>query len=405
MINEKKARFIHTIKGLKTQFINAFKEEPTDVFSSPGRIELLGNHTDHNHGKVLVSSVNLNILALTRKRDDGKVVYHAKGYRKINININDLSLKESEYGKSDGLIRGVLFKMKELGYNIGGVEISSKTTIFKGAGVSSSAAFEVLIAKVINYYYNEDKIDAMTIAKIAQFAECVYFNKPCGLLDQSGISLGGVNYIDFKSVEEPIVKTMQFNVKKYDIVLTNCVDSHDKLTYLYSKIKEDMALLSNYFNKEYLRQVRAKEFFEKKEELIDKFGLDVFNRGKHYFEENKRVEQAYKCILNNDEDGFVKCINDSGESSFYQLKNCYVNSIEENLPQGILKSKEYLTSGGVRVHGGGFAGTILAFVNKKETKEYISKMKEMFGEYNVKQIYLAKYGTRHIGKIENILEE
>ena len=114
MINEKKARFIHTIKGLKTQFINAFKEEPTDVFSSPGRIELLGNHTDHNHGKVLVSSVNLNILALTRKRDDGKVVYHAKGYRKINININDLSLKESEYGKSDGLIRGVLFKMKEL---------------------------------------------------------------------------------------------------------------------------------------------------------------------------------------------------------------------------------------------------------------------------------------------------
>ena len=166
-----------------------------------------------------------------------------------------------------------------------------------------------------------------------------------------------------------------------------------------------MALLSNYFNKEYLRQVRAKEFFEKKEELIDKFGLDVFNRGKHYFEENKRVEQAYKCILNNDEDGFVKCINDSGESSFYQLKNCYVNSIEENLPQGILKSKEYLTSGGVRVHGGGFAGTILAFVNKKETKEYISKMKEMFGEQNVKQIYLAKYGTRHIGKIENILEE
>ncbi|MBE6132288.1 MAG: galactokinase [Erysipelotrichaceae bacterium] len=405
MINEKKVRFIHTIKGLKTQFNNAFKEEPTDVFSSPGRIELLGNHTDHNHGKVLVSSVNLNILALTRKRDDGKVVYHAKGYRKIKININDLSLKESEYGKSDGLIRGVLFKMKELGYNIGGVEISSKTTIFKGAGVSSSAAFEVLIAKVINYYYNEDKIDAMTIAKIAQFAECVYFNKPCGLLDQSGISLGGVNYIDFKSVEEPIVKTMQFNVKKYDIVLTNCVDSHDKLTYLYSKIKEDMALLSNYFNKEYLRQVRAKEFFEKKEELIDKFGLDVFNRGKHYFEENKRVEQAYKCILNNDEDGFVKCINDSGESSFYQLKNCYVNSIEENLPQGILKSKEYITSGSVRVHGGGFAGTILAFVNKKETKEYISKMKEMFGEHNVKQIYLAKYGTRHIGKIENILEE
>ena len=405
MINEKKARFIHTIKGLKTQFINAFKEEPTDVFSSPGRIELLGNHTDHNHGKVLVSSVNLNILALTRKRDDGKVVYHAKGYRKINININDLSLKDSEYGKSDGLIRGVLFKMKELGYYIGGVEISSKTTIFKGAGVSSSAAFEVLIAKIINYYYNEDKIDEMTIAKIAQFAECVYFNKPCGLLDQCGISLGGVNYIDFKSVEEPIVKTMQFNVKKYDIVLTNCVDSHDKLTHLYSKIKEDMALLSNYFNKEYLRQVRAKEFFEKKEELIDKFGLDVFNRGKHYFEENKRVEQAYKCILNNDEDGFVKCINDSGESSFYQLKNCYVNSIEENLPQGILKSKEYLTSGGVRVHGGGFAGTILAFVNKKETKEYISKMKEMFGEHNVKQIYLAKYGTRHIGKIENILEE
>ena len=397
-INEK---FEKKINGLKNLFEKIYKTSPTDVFSSPGRIELLGNHTDHNHGKVLVSSINLSILSLVRKRDDGLVVYYAKGYQKIVININDLKIRTNEYGKSNGLIRGVLFKMKELGYKIGGVEIVSKTSIFKGAGVSSSAAFEILITRIMNYYYNENKIDAFTLAQIGQFAESIYFNKPCGLLDQSGISLGGVNYIDFENLDNPKIHSINFFLKDYDIVLTNCVDSHDKLTHLYAKIKEDMHKLASYFNKEYLRQVDEKEFYAKKEELINAFSLDVYLRGKHFFEENHRVEKAYQAIINKDIKTFIKCINDSGESSFHQLKNCYVDNISENLPKGILTSKEIINDGAVRVHGGGFAGTIIAIVHHNESENYVQKMKELFGNYNVRIIKLNPRGTTHVLKLVN----
>ena len=398
ILNEK---FEKKINGLKSQFEKIFKVAPTDVFSSPGRIELLGNHTDHNHGKVLVSSINLSILSLTRKRDDGLVIYYAKGYQKIVININDLRKRESECGKSNGLIRGVLYKMKEMGYSIGGVDIISRTSIFKGAGVSSSAAFEILIARIMNYYYNDNQIDAFTLAKIGQFAESKYFDKPCGLLDQSGISLGGVNYIDFESLEEPKIDSLKFFLKDYDIVLTNCLDSHDKLTHLYAKIKDDMHSLANYFSKDYLRQVDEKLYFEKKDELIEKFGEDVYLRGKHYFEENRRVDEAHNAIKNKDVKTFIKCINESGESSFYQLKNCYVGNQEENLPKGILTSKKIIKDGAVRVHGGGFAGTIIAFVNKNESENYVLKMKELFGDYNVRIIKLNPRGTSHVLELKN----
>lgn len=404
MAEVKKSRFVTRVESLSKYFYSLYNETPEEVFTSPGRIELLGNHTDHNHGKVLVSSIDLNILSVSKKTNDNKLVYQTKGYPIMEVDLDDLTLREEEYGQSIGLIRGVLFKMKELGYKIGGVKIATTTTIFKGAGVSSSAAFELLIARMMAYYYNDNKIDAFTLAQIAQFAECVYFNKPCGLLDQSGISLGGVNYIDFKDINKPVIETVTFPLTGFDLVLTNCVDSHAQLTHLYAKIKEDMLVLSNYFGKDYLREISSEEFFSKKDELIKKFGEDVYLRGKHYYEENVRVEKAFECVKNYDVEGFIKYINESGESSFYQLKNCYVNGTNENLPQGILRSKEIIKHGAVRVHGGGFAGTIIAIVDKDETIEYMNAMKELFGSKNVKRIALNRYGTRFVCMVNDAID-
>ena len=404
MYNKNKSKFGSRVKNLSKVYKNYFHIEPEDAFTSPGRIELLGNHTDHNHGQVLVSSIDLNILCLATKTDDSKVIFYSKGFPIMEVDLNDLDKKENEYGESIGILRGVLYKFKELGYNIGGLRASTSTTIYKGAGVSSSAAFELLVCKILSYYFNEDKISPVELAKIGQFAETVYFNKPCGLLDQMGIGLGSVNFIDFKVIENPYIKTLRTSFKNYDFVLVNCKDSHSSLTHLYSKIKEDMSLISSYFNKKVLREVSEKEFYKHKNQLIEKFGEDVYLRGKHFFEENRRVRNAKDAIINKDEKEFLRIINESGESSFYQLKNCYVNDINENLPKGILKSKEIIKDGAVRVHGGGFAGTLLAIVSKDEVEDYIKEMREMFGNKNVRKITTNRFGTRFICKVKDVSE-
>jgi galactokinase len=401
-MEQKKSRFALRVEKLVKDFVNYFKEEPEDVFSSPGRIELLGNHTDHNHGKVMVSSIDLNILAVAKKTDKNYFIYKTNGFPVMKVMLDDLDKREDEYNQSIGIIRGVLFKMKELGYNIGGVEVVTTTTIFKGAGVSSSAAFENLITKIVSYYYNEDKIQPFEEAQIGQFAESVYFNKPCGLLDQSGIAFGGVNYIDFKSTVEPEIISLNSTLKDFDFVLINTRDSHSQLTANYAEIKDDMFALASYFNKEVLREVDENEFFAKKEELIKKFSMRAFLRGKHFFEENHRVEKALKALQDGDQETFIKMVNESGESSFYQLKNCYVNNEEENLPKGLLLSKKIIKHGASRVHGGGFAGTMLAIVDKKETYDYIKEMRKIYGDNNVKKIALNKYGTRFVTKIKDI---
>ena len=202
------------IRILKGKFLKRMGVEPNDIFLSPGRIELLGNHTDHNNGKVLVSSIDLNIIAACAKRNDNKVVFYSKGYKKMEVSLKRLGKKVEEEGQSISLIRGVLFKMKELGYKIGGFTVVADSSVPKGAGVSSSAAFEVLIAKIVSYYFNEDSIPAFELARIAQFAETTYFNKPCGLLDQTGIALGGINYIDFKDISKPEIKNITDAVQK-----------------------------------------------------------------------------------------------------------------------------------------------------------------------------------------------
>lgn len=405
MLSSARLRFVNKVYFLNKQFFDHYHHDAADLFTSPGRVELIGNHTDHNHGKVIVGTVDLSILALTNKIDYQKFIYKSKGFDEMIIDLEDLDVHKEEFGKSIALIRGVLFYLKEAGYQIGGVEVMTSTNIFKGAGVSSSAAFEMLIGKIMSYYYNDDKISNLELVKIAQKAETIYFNKPCGLLDQIGVSSGGINYIDFIDEENPIIENIDYNFNQYDLILTYCLDSHSKLVSNYSQIKDDMRLVSNFFDKGYLREVSYQDFISKKDEIIHKLGERRYYRAEHFFEENERVEKAYQFLKEKNESEFVKLINQSGYSSFYKLKNCYHISIKENLPQGLILSKNIINDGATRVHGGGFAGTMIALVKKDESMSYLKIMKEKFGEKNVTKLRISKFGTRHVSTLSDILNE
>lgn len=378
---------------LKERFIKRFNAEPTDYFTSPGRIELLGNHTDHNNGKVLVSSIDLNILSAVSPRDDKKIVFYSKGFSKMEISLKRLKIREHEKGTSSSLIRGVVYRMKELGYNIGGFSCVSDSSVPRGAGVSSSAAFELMIAKIISCYYNNDSIPPFELAKIAQYAETVYFNKPCGLLDQSGIALGGINYIDFKSTSNPEINNLKLRIKGYQFLIINTGDDHAKLTHCYAQIKDDMKAISNYFNKEVLREVNEEDFYKAKEDIISKFGTRVYLRGKHYFEENNRVQMAYDGLKNGNPIKLLQMMNESGISSYHQLKNCYVNDEYENLPKALNRVKQIDPTCYSRVHGGGFAGTMLMIVSKSKIHEVLPILYEEFGKKNVMKVNLVENGT------------
>jgi len=380
----------------KNFFIN-FDERVADYFSSSGRIELLGNHTDHNNGLVLVSAVSLDILAGVRKTNDNYIKIISEGYPLMTININNLNLSPNEKGKSSAIVKGVVQGFLNRGYKVGGFICYATSNIFKGAGISSSAAYELLIAGILNSYYNNDELDKVELAKIAQFSEVEFFGKPCGLLDQMGISLGGINMIDFESIVTPKIAHVELDLDDYDVILVNTGDDHTSLTQFYSEIKDEMASIAKHFGKTVLREVNVEEFYGSLKELKKKYGGRAVLRAIHYFDENERVNVAYNAIKNNDIKTFLKCVNESGESSYRLLQNCYyANDINQGITLGVVLSQRIIKDGAVRVHGGGFAGTILAFVNKNESENYINKMSEVFGKENCNRVGLRKLGVTRL---------
>jgi len=380
----------------KNFFIN-FDERVADYFSSSGRIELLGNHTDHNNGLVLVSAVSLDILAGVRKTNDNYIKIISEGYPFMTININNLNLSPNEKGKSSAIVKGVVQGFLNRGYKVGGFICYATSNIFKGAGISSSAAYELLIAGILNSYYNNDELDKVELAKIAQFSEVEFFGKPCGLLDQMGISLGGINMIDFESIVTPKIAHVELDLDDYDVILVNTGDDHTSLTQFYSEIKDEMASIAKHFGKTVLREVNVEEFYGSLKELKKKYGGRAVLRAIHYFDENERVNVAYNAIKNNDIKTFLKCVNESGESSNRLLQNCYyANDINQGITLGVVLSQRIIKDGAVRVHGGGFAGTILAFVNKNESENYINKMSEVFGKENCNRVGLRKLGVTRL---------
>lgn len=361
-------------------------DEGGEYFSAPGRSEVGGNHTDHNHGRVLAAAVNLDIVAYARKTENGKAVLKSAEYPKIDvIDLSDLAKKTEEDETSASLLRGICARCRELGYTVGGFEAYTMTRVLKGSGLSSSAAFEVLVVTIISHLYNDDKIDPVTAAKIAQYAENVYFGKPSGLLDQMASSVGGFTSIDFKDPETPMINKVDFDITAagYALCVVDTGGNHADLTGEYAAIPVEMKKVAAFFGKEVLRDVDEKEFYEHIGEIRKQTGDRAVLRAMHFFDDDRLAAQEAQALQSGDFESFKEMIISSGRSSSQRLQNVFavVNPQEQGLTLALALSERLLAGKGAwRVHGGGFAGTIQAFVPLSCLEEYRTEIEKVFGE-------------------------
>ena len=372
-----------------------------ELFSAPGRTEVGGNHTDHQLGCVLAGSVNLDVIAVASKNDDNIVRIKSAGFDMDTIDLNSLEPQDNEKEHAAALIRGVCARMKELGYKIGGFDAYTTSNVLKGSGLSSSAAFEVLIGNIISYMFNDGIIDAITIAQVSQYAENVFFGKPCGLMDQMASSVGGFTAIDFADKANPIVEKVDFNLSasNFSLCIVNTGGNHADLTIEYAAVTEEMKKVSDFFGETVLRNVDANKFFSKIPELRLMFGDRAVLRAMHFFEENERAQLEKNALKNGDFNEFLRLVNESGRSSFMKLQNVYssLNVAEQGLSLALAITEHVIgDKGAFRVHGGGFGGTIQAFVPNELLDEYKSTIESVFGEGNCYVLNIRPVGGTKI---------
>ena len=368
---------------LKNKFLTLFNNQPDKYLSCGGRFEVLGNHTDHNHGLCIAATCSLSIYAAIRKRDDLIIRVYSEGFGQQEIDLSNLDKKPDEIGRSSSLIRGIIYYLSKE-YKYGGFDIYSKSEVPPGAGVSSSAAFELLIAQTINALFNENKIPLMTLCKAGQFAEREYYGKMCGLLDQIGVAYGGLVYIDFKEITNPFVEPLKLDFKDYQFMIVNSGGSHATLSHLYSAIPEDMFKVAKFFGKEFLRDVDYQELLKREKKIINQCGLLPYQRARHFFEENQRVKDANVAIKNNDVKRLISLINQSRISSTNLLHNMYVNDVKGSPLEAcdlIMEASD--NQAGVKINGGGFAGSVIAIVPKNKLDVVINVVKEKYGLANI----------------------
>ena len=369
------------IKALES-FEKIYGEKEVEIYSAPGRSEVGGNHTDHQFGKVLATSINLDAIAIVAKRDDDVIDLKSEGYERIIVSLSSFDPAKAEKGTSQALIQGVASKLKEEGYKIGGFEAYVTSDVLNGAGMSSSAAFEVLIGNILSGLYNDMKIDPVFLAQAGQYAENVYFGKPCGLMDQMASSIGGLINIDFEEYG-------------HSLCIVDTKGSHADLTDDYAAIPYEMKKVANYFNQEALREVDKDDFYLNLPKIREILGDRAVLRAMHLFEENKRVDQQVKALEEGDFDTFKKLIKESGDSSFKYLQNVYSSHdlTNQSVSIGLAISDISLGDKGVsRVHGGGFAGTIQAFVPNDIVSMYKKNMEHVFGEGACHVLKVRPYG-------------
>ena len=369
-------------------FASVFGErDNVRIISAPGRTEVGGNHTDHQHGRVLAGSVDLDIIGIVSQNNDGVVRIKSEGFPQDDILLDNLASRENEVGRAAALIRGVLNYCQEAGYNIGGFDAYTTNNVMRGSGLSSSAAFEVFVGNVISFLFNEGKIDPVEIAKIGQKAESVYFGKPCGLLDQSASALGGFTAIDFKDTTKPVVQQVAYDIEShgYALCVINTGGNHANLTQDYADITYECRNVSKFFNKSYLRDVNPDEFFDNIAEIKAAYGDRAVLRAIHFFNEDIRAEKEKVALLDNNFDEFLRLITESGNSSFKFLQNVYSTSSvhEQGISLGLALTEQFISKtgrGACRVHGGGFAGTIQCFLPIEDIADYKRYIEKTFGE-------------------------
>ena len=355
------------------------------TFRAPGRTELGGNHTDHQHGKVLAAGIDLYITAEAEKTEGSIVTIASSGYPKLTVDISDTELKEEEKNTSAALVRGIAAKISQLGYSLGGFNATMKSDVLSGSGLSSSAAYEVVICRIFNDFYCQGELTDVQIAQIGQFAENVYFAKPCGLMDQMACSVGNIVAIDFKDPAAPVIERIdrRFEDFGYTLCIIDTHSGHADLTDDYASIPGEMGLIAKHFGKEVLRDVDPGEFGLARAELKELYGERAVLRAEHFYKENTRAEWLADTLKSGEFDAYLYLVNESGRSSEELLQNIVPSSHPENtaVKDAIELARKALNGrGAVRVHGGGFAGTIQAYVPLEEKDAFREKMESVLGK-------------------------
>ncbi len=367
------------------------------IFSASGRTEVGGNHTDHNRGKVLAAAVGLDVIAFVAPTDDGIITVKSEGFPQDTVDTADLSVKEEDKNTSAALIRGVADGLKKDGYNIGGFKAYTTSNVLKGSGISSSAAFEVLIGTILSHLYNDGKVTAVKIAQIAQFAENAHFGKPSGLMDQMASSVGGFIEIDFADTANPIIDAISYNFAEsgHSLCIVDTKGSHANLTPEYAAIPVEMKSVAQFFGKNELRDITREQLWDNVAEVRKACGDRAVSRALHFFDENERVDREANALRKGDLNAFLNEVNASGNSSFKYLQNIFatVDPREQGVVLGLYTAERILNGrGACRVHGGGFAGTIQAFVPNDLLDKFISEMEHLFGEGSCYNLYIRPVG-------------
>ncbi|MBR1593009.1 MAG: galactokinase [Ruminococcus sp.] len=367
------------------------------VFSAPGRTEIGGNHTDHQHGCVLAAAVNLDIIAFVSLNDENIIRLKSEGHKANEVSLDSLDIIDDEKGSSNAIIRGIASAFRESGIEVGGFDAYTTSDIVSGSGLSSSAAFEILVGTVINELFNDGEMNAVDIAQIGQLAENVYFGKASGLMDQMVCSVGGFVSIDFFNPLKPSVNSVDFDFSGagFSLCITDTRGSHADLTDEYISVPAEMKTVANALDCEFLREVDEDEFYSKLPELRKTCSDRAILRAAHFFAENNRAVLEAEALETGDTEEFFRLVNESGESSANLLQNLYSSKNPQNqeIPLGIMISKRRLGgSGAVRVHGGGFAGTIQAFVPSYLADYYADEMNSVFGENSCKILNIRALG-------------
>ncbi len=356
------------------------------LFSVPGRSELSGNHTDHQHGRVLAGAINRDIIAVAAKNEDGYIRIKSEGYDEDACKLAKCDDPANFRNFSScALIAGTVRDFNNRGYAVGGYDAYTTTQVLKGSGISSSAAFEVMVGNIMNHLYNDGKIPNEELAKIAQYAENVYFGKPCGLMDQMACAVGGFVYIDFKTPAEPVIEPINFSLTHagYVLCIVNTGGNHADLNADYASVPEEMKAVAACFDRPVLRGLTENDLLSKMAELREKTGDRAILRALHFIRENDRVPMLASALKNNEIDKFLAGVIDSGNSSFRYLQNVYTtkNVEEQGLSLALAVTEGMLAGKGCawRVHGGGFAGTIQAFVRTEYAEDYCRLMDSVFG--------------------------
>lgn len=386
--------------ALMQEFSAVYQINDVTLFSSPGRTEIGGNHTDHNYGRVLAGAVNLDNIAVAAANGSTVIRIKSAGYPEFKVDLSDLGIDESKFYTSEALVKGIAAKMKENGYKIGGFDACIEGRVPKGSGLSSSASFEVLIGAIFNELFNDNKMSAVENAIIGQWSENNYFGKPCGLMDQTACSVGGLITIDFKDPANPIVKEVDFDFVStgFSLVITDVGGGHDDPASQaeYASLPTEMKAVAAELGAKVLREVTLEQIIHNIPDIRKKTGDRAILRAFHFQGDNQRVADQVKALEKNDFDAFLKMVVESGYSSYMYNQNIFdvVHKDEQVVSLALALSEMVLKGEGAwRVHGGGFGGTIQAFVPQNKLDEYVKTLEHVYGKGSCHKLFIRTKGA------------